>query len=235
MDDSVNVDDREVAKFEALAAGWWDPQGAMRTLHDINPLRMEFIEARAPLSGRGILDVGCGGGILAESLAQRGARVTAIDASYAPLAVAKLHRHESRVEIDYRRMTAEQLADAEPMRYDVVTCMELLEHVPDPGSLVAACARLLRPGGDLFVSTLNRNPKSFLLAIVVGEHLLRLLPRGTHSYARFLRPSEVDEMARASGLRLLELKGLAYNPLTRRFRMSDDIDVNYLAWLRSHA
>ena len=228
--DFTNVDEREIEKFQALAARWWDPGGAFRVLHDINPVRLEFIGRRATLAARDVVDIGCGGGILAESLAMRGARVVGIDAAEAPLTVAKLHQHESGVAVDYRCTTGEALAAEMPASFDVVSCMELLEHVPDPARLLAACARLLKPGGHLFVSTINRTATAFAVAILGAEHLLRILPRGTHSYERFLRPSEVEAMARAGGLTLRELTGLAYNPFTRRGRLQSAVDVNFLAW-----
>ena len=225
-----NVDWREVEKFQALAARWWDPEGAFRVLHDINPLRLEFVEQRATLNDRDVADIGCGGGILAESMALRGARVVGVDAADAPLKVANMHQHESGTQIDYRCVTGEQLASEMPARFDVVSCMELLEHVPEPERLLAACADLLKPGGQLFVSTISRTATAFAVAILGAEHVLRLLPRGTHHYERFLRPSEVEAMARPSGLRLRELRGLSYSPFTRRARLRRNVDVNYLAW-----
>jgi len=229
----TNTDADEVARFEALAARWWDPQGAFKALHDINPLRLAFVEGGAGLAGRRVLDVGCGGGILAESMAVRGALVTAIDASEAALTTARLHGQESGVEVDYLRATAEQMAEEHAGSFDVVTCMELLEHVPNPASVITSCARLSRPGGEVVVSTINRNPKSYLLAIIGAEYLLGLIPRGTHDYVRFIRPSELDQWARSAGLTLEELRGLIYNPVTRRYRLGADVDVNYLARLRA--
>ncbi len=227
-----NTDPGEIAKFEALASRWWDPQGAFKPLHDINPLRLAFVEGTAGLAGKKILDVGCGGGILSESMAARGAVVTGIDASRAALTSARLHLAESGVEVDYVCATAEQLAVQRPGIFDLVTCMELLEHVPDPASVVGACARLARPGGELIFSTINRNPKAYALAIIGAEYVLGLLPRGTHDYAKFIRPSELDAWSRSSGLTLDELRGLTYNPVRRRYSLSDDVDVNYLARLR---
>ena len=226
-----NVDEQELAKFEALASRWWDPDSEFKPLHDINPLRLDYIDERAGgLAGQRIVDIGCGGGILAESMALRGAQVLGIDMSEAPLAVAELHQLESGVELEYQRITAEELAESEPSSFDVVTCMEMLEHVPDPASTIQACAQLIKPGGHLFFSTINRNPKAFLFAIVGAEHLLRLLPRGTHEYEKFLRPSELIGAARAAGLQSLALTGLTYNPLTRVYRLADDdVSVNYLA------
>ncbi len=223
-----NVDIREIAKFEALANRWWDPDGEFKPLHDINPLRLDFIDRRAPLAGRRVLDVGCGGGILSEAMALRGAHVTGIDMGAAPLAVARMHQLESGVEIDYRQITAEALAEAEPAGFDVVTCLEMLEHVPDPASVVAACARLVKPGGQVFFSTINRTPRAYAFAILGAEYLLRMLPRGTHDYARFIRPSELAEWAVHAGLELREITGMHYNPLTRRYWLAEGVEVNYL-------
>lgn len=225
-----NVDPGEIGKFEALAARWWDPSSEFKPLHDINPLRLDYIDAHAQLSGKRVLDVGCGGGILAESMAQRGAQVTGIDMGESPLAVARLHQLESGVEVDYQRTTAEELAAQAPASFDVVTCMEMLEHVPSPASVIEACAQLVKPGGHVFFSTINRNPKSYLFAIVGAEYVLRMLPRGTHDYAKFIRPSELDRWARSAELQLVEITGMTYNPLSRRYRLGKDIDVNYLAY-----
>jgi len=224
-----NVDADEVAKFDAGAGRWWDPNSEFKPLHDINPLRLDYIDERAALVGKRAVDVGCGGGLLAEGLAARGADVTGIDMAGAALAVARLHLLESRVKVEYRQVTAEQLAEEEPAGFDVVTCMELLEHVPDPASLVAACARLVKPGGRVFFSTLNRNPKSYLLAVAAAEYLMKMLPRGTHDYAKFIRPAELARWARAAGLEVRELTGASYNPITRRYRLGEDVSVNYLA------
>jgi 2-polyprenyl-6-hydroxyphenyl methylase/3-demethylubiquinone-9 3-methyltransferase len=226
---SHNVDPAEVAKFEELASRWWDPHSEFKPLHDINPLRVDYIERRAALAGKQVLDVGCGGGILSEAMARHGARVTGIDMGEAPLSVARLHQYESGVEVDYQRITAEQLAAAQPGSFDVVTCLEMLEHVPDPASVIHACAQLVKPGGQVFFSTLNRNPKSYLFAILGAEYLLRLLPKGTHDYRKFIRPSELDEWARQAGLELDDLTGMSYNPLSGEYRLGDDVDVNYLA------
>ena len=224
-----NVDPAEIARFEQLAARWWDRDSEFRPLHEINPLRANWIDERAPVAGRRVLDVGCGGGILAEALARRGAVVTGIDLGEAPLAVARLHGLESGVAVDYRRIAVERLAAEMPASFDVVTCLEMLEHVPDPAAVVAACARLAKPGGQLFFSTINRNPKAFALAIVGAEYLLGLLPRGTHTYARFIRPAELAAWCRGAGLEVRELTGLTYNPITRRYRLAPgDVDVNYL-------
>jgi 2-polyprenyl-6-hydroxyphenyl methylase/3-demethylubiquinone-9 3-methyltransferase len=224
----MNVDPAELAKFSELASRWWDPHGAFRPLHDINPLRLEWIDQRAGLAGKTVLDVGCGGGILAEAMAARGARVTGIDLSENSLRVAELHRLESGADVTYESASAEAFAAHHPGEFDVVTCMELLEHVPEPASVVAACARLARPGGQVFFSTINRNPKSYLFAVVGAEYLLRLLPRGTHDYLRFIKPSELARFAREAGLRAEEVLGMTYNPLSRRYRLGPDTDVNYL-------
>ncbi len=230
---NLNVDAQELAKFEALASRWWDPDSEFKPLHDINPLRLDYIAERAgALAGQQVLDVGCGGGILAESMALRGARVLGIDMGEAPLAVAQLHQLESGAELDYRRITAEELADSEPAGFDVVTCMELLEHVPNPASTIEACARLVKPGGHLFFSTINRHPKAYLLAIVGAEYVLRMLPKGTHDYRKFIRPSELDGWLRAAGLTLRHLTGLHYNPLTGRYRLGPGVAVNYMAHCR---
>jgi 2-polyprenyl-6-hydroxyphenyl methylase/3-demethylubiquinone-9 3-methyltransferase len=224
----LNADPQELNKFGDLAHRWWDPQGEFRPLHQINPLRLDWIAARADLKGADVVDVGCGGGILAESMAQRGARVLGIDLSTKPLKVARLHAMESGVDLDYREVAAEALAQERPATADVVTCMEMLEHVPDPASIVRACAALVKPGGHVFFSTLNRNFKAFLLAIVGAEHVLDLVPKGTHEYAKFLRPSELSRFARESGLEVDQFSGLEYNPITRRFWLSADTSVNYM-------
>ena len=232
----LNVDEQELAKFEALASRWWDPDSEFKPLHDLNPLRLDYIDQRVGgLTDQRALDVGCGGGILAESMAQRGAQVLGIDMGEAPLAVARLHQLESGVALDYRRITAEELAGKEPASFDVVTCMEMLEHVPDPASTIQACARLLKPGGHLFFSTINRNPKAYLFAIIGAEYVLRLLPKGTHDYRKFIRPSELDGWARAAGLSLLDLTGLHYNPLTRRYWLGPGVSVNYMVYCQLEA
>jgi 2-polyprenyl-6-hydroxyphenyl methylase/3-demethylubiquinone-9 3-methyltransferase len=223
-----NVDHREVAKFEALAERWWDTEGDFRPLHDINPPRMDYICERVELRQKAVLDVGCGGGILAERMAAAGARVSAIDMAEAPLSVARIHLRRSGLRVDYRRATAEDEA-ASGRRYDVVTCMELLEHVPDPASVVRACRRLLRPGGHVFFSTINRTAKAFALAIVGAEYVLRLLPRGTHEYAKLIRPSELGEWLRATDLELRDITGMHYNPFSRDCTLGGSVDVNYLA------
>ncbi len=225
----ANVDQAELAKFQALASRWWDPQSEFRPLHEINPLRLAWIDRLAPLSGRRVVDIGCGGGILAEAMAGLGAEVTGIDLAEKPLRVAELHGLESGVKVRYERISAEDLADREPAEFDVVTCMEMLEHVPDPASTVRACARLVKPGGMVFFSTINRNPKAFLLAIVGAEYVLNLLPRGTHAFEKFIKPSELTGYARAAGLEAAQMQGMTYNPLTRQFRLSErDVSVNYL-------
>jgi 2-polyprenyl-6-hydroxyphenyl methylase / 3-demethylubiquinone-9 3-methyltransferase len=225
-----NVDPREISKFEELASRWWDPHSEFRPLHDINPLRLDYIDSHAGLAGKTVLDVGCGGGILTESMAARGARVMGIDMGETPLQVARLHQLESGVEVDYRQCTAESLAEEMPAGFDVVTCMEMLEHVPDPGSTIAACAKLVKPGGQVFFSTLNRNPKSWLFAIVGAEYLLRLLPKGTHDFAKFIRPSELEGWVRHAELELEELIGMSYNPFTKQYSLGRDLDVNYMAY-----
>ncbi|MGH8618679.1 MAG: bifunctional 2-polyprenyl-6-hydroxyphenol methylase/3-demethylubiquinol 3-O-methyltransferase UbiG [Burkholderiales bacterium] len=224
----MNVDSAEVEKFSRLAHRWWDPASEFRPLHEINPLRLAWIEARAPLAGKRVLDVGCGGGILAESMARSGAAVTGIDLSDKALKVAALHLHESGLQVDYRAIAAEDFAREAPATYDTVSCMEMLEHVPDPASTVAACAALAKPGGDLFFATLNRNPKSFLFAILGAEYVLGLLPRGTHEYARFIKPSELITMGRNSGLDVAGITGMTYNPLARVYALDADTDVNYI-------
>lgn len=228
-----NVDPAEISKFEALAARWWDPHSEFRPLHEINPLRLDYVDRIAGLAGKKVLDVGCGGGILAESMAIRGAQVTGIDLGEMPLKVAELHTLESGVEVKYRRVAAETLAAECPACFDIVTCMEMLEHVPDPSSVIAACAQLVKPGGYVFFSTLNRNPKSYLLAIIGAEYLLGWLPRGTHDYARFIRPSELGRWIRAAELELIQLTGLTYNPFLGVYRLNaQDLDVNYLVACR---
>ena len=229
MNPETNVDRGETAKFDRLAARWWDPDGESRPLHDLNPVRLGYIAGRANLKGVRALDVGCGGGLLSEALARAGADVTAIDLAPAVLDVARLHLYESGLKVDYREISVEALADAMPSSFDVVTCMEMLEHVPDPGSVIHAAATLLKPGGTLFLSTLNRTPLAFGAAILGAEHVLRLLPRGTHHYAQFIKPSEIAKDLRASGLVLDDLSGIAYNPLTRAARLTSSVAVNYLA------
>ncbi len=228
MNASLNVDHNEVAKFEALASRWWDQESEFKPLHEINPLRLDYIDRRVMLAGKAVLDVGCGGGILSEAMARRGATVTGIDLGEAPLSVARLHLLESELEVDYQKISAEALAEQAPESFDVVTCMEMLEHVPDPASTIAACSRLVKPGGWVFFSTLNRNPKSFLLAIIGAEYILNLLPKGTHEYRKFIRPSELEAWAREADLNATDLSGMTYNPLNKTYKLGKDIDVNYL-------
>lgn len=223
-----NVDAEEIAKFDALAARWWDPNGDFRSLHEINPLRLDYIRQRATLNAKEVLDVGCGGGILAESMSKTGAHVTAIDMAEKPLAVARLHQTESGTDVDYQSSTAEELAETRPGAFDVVTCLEMLEHVPAPAKVVRACTQLVKPGGHVFFSTINRNPKAFLFAIIGAEYVLKLLPAGTHEYEKFIRPSELDDWARSVGLHLQGSIGLHYNPLTRDYSLGNNVDVNYM-------
>ena len=225
---SVNVDPEEIAKFEKLAGRWWDATSEFRPLHEINPLRLEWIDARAKLAGKKVLDVGCGGGILAEAMAARGAQVTGIDLGEAPLAVARLHLKVSGQNVDYHKIAAEDLAREQARGFDVVTCMEMLEHVPEPASIVSACAQLVKPGGHVFFSTLNRNPKSWLFAIVGAEYILNLLPRGTHEYMKFIKPSELERWSRHAGLNVREYTGMHYNPLIQRYSLGPGVDVNYM-------
>ena len=224
-----NVDDLEIRKFEALASRWWDPNSEFKPLHDINPLRVNYISQHINLAEKRVLDIGCGGGILAEALAHHGAAVTAIDKAEASLSVAKLHLLESQLDISYLDSTAEELAEAQPAQFDVVTCLEMLEHVPDPSSVVAACQQLVKPGGLVFFSTINRNPKSYLFAIIGAEYLLNLLPRGTHDYAKLIKPSELATWSRQAHLTLRDQIGMGYNPLTKKYFLQNSVDVNYLA------
>lgn len=221
-----NIDPAEIEKFEKLARTWWDLDSEFKPLHDINPLRLGYINQRVQLSGKQALDIGCGGGILTESLARNGAFVTGIDMGTAPLQVARLHRHESDLEIDYQQMTAEAMAQQYPGKFDVVTCLEMLEHVPDPGSVISACRRLLKPNGHLFLSTINRNPKAYLFAIIGGEHLLKLLPPGTHDYQKFIKPSELAKTLRELDLALKDITGMTYNPISQQYKLTSDTDVN---------
>lgn len=225
----ANVDTAEIAKFEALASRWWDKNSEFKPLHDINPLRANFIDQRSPVAKKKLIDVGCGGGILAESLALRGADVTGIDMGEAPLSVARLHALETGVSLNYEQITAEDKAAQMPGEFDVVTCMEMLEHVPDPSSVVAACAHMVKDGGDVYFSTINRNPKSYAFAILGAEYILKLLPKGTHEYSKFIRPSELAQWLRAAGLELQEITGMTYNPLTKHYKLeASDVSVNYL-------
>lgn len=224
----MNVDPAEIAKFEELAARWWDPHSEFKPLHDINPLRLDYINSRISLEGKKVLDVGCGGGILSEGMARLGAEVTGIDMGEAPLSVARLHLYESNLKVTYRQTTAERFAEENPGSFDVVTCLEMLEHVPDPGSVIASCARLVKPGGRVFFSTINRNPKAYLFAILGAEYILNMLPKGTHDFRKFIRPSELEGWAREAGLQLDDITGMTYNPLTQEYRLGRDADVNYL-------
>ena len=228
MTQTLNADPAEIAKFGQLAHRWWDPDSEFKPLHQINPLRLGWITDRAALAGQRVLDVGCGGGILAEAMAAEGAQVCGIDLSEKALKVAVLHLLETRLPVQYEAVSAEDLADRCPASFDVVTCMELLEHVPDPASTVEACARLLKPGGHAFFSTINRNPKAYLLAVLGAEYLLKLLPKGTHDFARFIKPSELAVACRAGGLRTTEFTGMTYNPISRQYRLGRNCDVNYI-------
>ena len=224
----ANVHSAELDKFSALASGWWDPQGELKTLHDINPLRLDWIRTQAgPFENKAVLDIGCGGGLLSEAMAREGAHVTGIDLAAESLQIARLHGHESEVKVQYECISAEDFAAQNPGQFDLVTCMELLEHVPDPASVVRACGQLVKPGGLACFSTLNRNPRSFLLAIVAAEYVLRMLPRGTHQYEQFITPSELAAAARAAGLEVTALAGLGYRPLTRHYHLTTDTGVNY--------
>lgn len=225
---NTNVDQAELQKFSALASRWWDPNSEFKPLHQINPLRLDWIDGLARLKGKRVLDVGCGGGILAESMARLGASVKGIDLAEKPLKVAQLHGLESGIKVDYEAISAESLAAREPQSFDVVTCMEMLEHVPEPNQTISACAKLVKPGGMVFFSTINRNPKSFLFAIVGAEYVLKLLPKGTHEYAKFIKPSELADGARDANLDLLEMVGMTYNPFTQVYSLAKDTSVNYL-------
>ena len=224
-----NVDVNEINKFEAIANRWWDVNSEFKPLHQINPLRLNYIERLAGgLAGKRVIDIGCGGGILSESMALRDANVTGIDMGETPLSVARLHSLESGVDIDYQQITAEEIAEQNPAQYDVVTCMEMLEHVPDPGAVIQACSTLVKPDGHIFFSTINRNPKAFALMIVGAEYVLKMIPKGTHEYAKFIRPSELESWARTSGLKLEDISGMMYNPIFQSYKLGKDVDVNYL-------
>lgn len=228
MTKSANIDPAEIKKFEDLASRWWDKQGEFKPLHEMNPLRLNFINSGSPLADKKVIDIGCGGGILSESMASCGATVTGLDMGKAPLSIARLHAMESELNIDYQQITAEDMAQQNPAEFDIVTCMEMLEHVPDPSSVINACCTLVKPGGSVYFSTINRNPKSYAFAIVGAEYLMKMLPRGTHDFAKFIKPSELDEWARLSGLKLNNLKGVTYNPFTGLFSQSQNVDVNYM-------
>lgn len=232
---TLNADPQELAKFGELAHRWWDPNSEFKPLHEINPLRLDWIESATPLMAKKVIDIGCGGGLLSEGMAARGASVTGIDLSEKPLGVAKLHLYESGLSVDYQLISAEAMAEAQPGAFDIVTCMEMLEHVPDPASVIAACARLVKPGGHVFFSTLNRNPKSYLFAIIGAEYVLNLLPRGTHDYAKFIRPAELSRCCRESGLAVQSICGMSYNPLSKVYRLGQDSSVNYLMHTRRDA
>lgn len=225
---TLNIDPNEVSKFEALASRWWDTNSEFKPLHDINPLRLNYIDKHANITGKRVLDIGCGGGILSESMAARGASVVGIDAGKTPLSVARLHALESGIELDYRHITAEELAEEAPESFDVVTCMEMLEHVPDPASVLKACTQLVKPGGHVFLSTINRSAKAYAFAIVGAEYVLQMLPKGTHDYQKFIRPSELEQWSRQAGLSFQEIKGMSYNPLSRTYSIGTELSVNYL-------
>lgn len=227
--DVTNVDRHEIAKFEALANRWWDADSEFKPLHEINPLRCNYIDLHSPVAGKNILDIGCGGGLVCEGLAQRGATMTGIDMGDAPLGVAKLHSLESQLTIDYQKITAEEMAAKYPQQFDIVTCLEMLEHVPNPAAIVKACMTLVKPGGHVYFSTINRNPKSYLFAIVGAEYILGLLPKGTHDYDKFIRPSELGSWMRESNLNIKHMTGLTYNPLTKAYKLNErDLSVNYM-------
>ena len=223
-----NVDASEIAKFNDLASRWWDANSEFKPLHDINPLRVNYINQHSPVAGMKIADIGCGGGLVSEGMAKLGATVTGIDMGEAPINVAKLHLHESKLDIEYLQTTAEELAEERQEQYDIVTCLEMLEHVPEPASVIASCAKLVKPGGTVYFSTINRNPKAWLFAIVGAEYILNMLPKGTHEYAKLIQPAELDEWARASGLETQNMIGMHYNPFTKHYKLADGVDVNYL-------
>lgn len=229
-----NIDPSEIAKFTELSSHWWDPAGELRTLHEINPLRLHWIDEKVSLHDKTVIDIGCGGGILAESMAKLGAHVTGIDMSQGAINVANLHQLESGAQVEYLLKTAEKIAEERPGNYDVVTCMEMLEHVPDPAGVIQACAKLVKPSGDIFFSTLNRNLKAYLFAIIGAEYILKLLPQSTHDYAKFIRPSELSEWSRKAGLTVMDMAGFSYNPFTKKFKLGSDVSVNYLVHLKRH-
>ncbi len=229
----MNVDQIEIEKFSHNAHHWWDRNGAFKPLHEVNPLRLDYIDKNASLAGKSVLDVGCGGGILSESMAAKGAQVTGIDLAEKALNVAKLHLFESALEVEYLKMPVEHFAQVRPRSFDVVTCMEMLEHVPDPQSIVTACAGLVKPGGHVFFSTLNRNPKSYLLAVLGAEYIFNLLPKGTHDYSKFIKPSELAHFCRNAGLEVEDLIGISYDPFEKRYALGRDVDINYILWCRA--
>lgn len=231
---NTNADEVEIAKFSELAHRWWDPESEFKPLHDINPLRLGWIDRRAPLAGKRVLDIGCGGGILAEGMARAGAEVTGIDLSEKALSVARLHLYESKLTVDYRQIAAEALAEESPAQFDLITCMEMLEHVPDPASVVRACAALLKPGGNVFLSTINRNAKAYLFAVIGAEYILGMLPRGTHEYGKFLKPSEVSGYLREAQLDICGLTGMSYNPFQQTYRLGTDTSINYIIHAARH-
>lgn len=223
-----NVDPNEISKFNDIASRWWDPDSEFKPLHDINPLRVNYINQHSPVAGLKVADIGCGGGLVSEGLAQLGAQVTGIDMGEVPINVAKLHLHESKLDIQYKQTTAEELASEQAGQYDIVTCLEMLEHVPEPASVIAACAKLVKPGGTVYFSTINRNPKAWLFAIVGAEYVLNMLPKGTHEYAKLIKPSELDEWARAAELKTQNMIGMHYNPFTKHYKLAEGVDVNYI-------
>lgn len=227
---SQNVDHQELKKFAALASRWWDPEGELKTLHQINPLRLKYIQDHVNLSGKSVIDIGCGAGILTESMAKAGAKATGIDLNKSLIDAAELHMHESGIEAEYLKISAEDIAAERPGKYDVVTCLEMLEHVPDPASVIRACAALVKPGGHIFFSTINRNPKSYLFAIIGAEYILNILPKNTHDYSKFIRPSELGGWVRQAGMQTQDIKGMHYNPFTKIFKITDDVSVNYLLY-----
>ncbi len=230
MPQSANVDDKEISKFNEIAFRWWDPESEFKPLHDINPLRLDYINKHSPLNNKNVIDVGCGGGLLSEGMSKLGAKVTGIDMGERPIQVAKLHLHESKLDINYQQTTAENFAEQHAGQFEVVSCMEMLEHVPDPGSVIRACSKLVKPGGKLFFSTINRNPKSYLYAILGAEYMLQMLPKGTHDYKKMIKPSELARWMRSAEVDLVDISGMAYNPVSKHYSLNKDITVNYLCY-----